>query len=77
MEIALIITAGAVLMTAFAAGFDFMTKRRNKIDNETKAKVEQLEKKLHNLEQAVSDKDQRIAQLEAEFNFLNRLLEKK
>ena len=77
MEIALVITGGVVLLTVLAAGFDFLTKRRNKVDNKTKSKVDALEKKLNDLVQAVNDRDQRIAQLESEFNFLNRLLEKK
>jgi chaperonin cofactor prefoldin len=74
MEIALIVTGGVVLMTAFATGFDFLTKRRNKIDKETKGKVEQIEARLRDLEQTVAEKDQRIAQLESDFNFLSRLL---
>ena len=35
-------------MTAFASGFDFLTKRRNKIDNETKLKVIEMAKKVAN-----------------------------
>ncbi len=77
MEIAFIITGGVVLMTALAAGLDFLSKRRKGVDNQTRSKVEALEKKLHDLEQAVNEKDNRIAQLESDFSFLNRLLEKK
>ena len=77
MEIAFVIAGAVVLMTVFAAGFDFLSKRRGRIDSETKAKVQQIEARLHDLEQTVGDKDQRIARLESDLNFLNRLLEKK
>jgi len=77
MEIALIIAGSVVLMTVFAAGFDFLSKRRNRIDNETRTRVEKVEARVQDLEQAVAEKDQRIAQLETDLAFLNRLLEKK
>ncbi len=64
MEIAFIIVGGLVLMTAFASGFDFLTKRRNKLDNETKAKVIEMEKKVANLELMINDKNERIVRLE-------------
>jgi hypothetical protein len=77
MGIALVIVGGLVLMTAFAAGFDFLTKRRNKLDNETKQKVGELERKIAALELRATAKDDRIEQLETDFAFLNKLLEKK
>ena len=77
MGIALVIVGGLVLMTVFATGFDFMTKRRNRVDNETKQKVVELERKMAALEQTTMEKDDKIAQLESEFAFLNKLLEKK
>ncbi len=77
MGIAIVIVCGLVVMTVFASGFDFLTKRRNRVDNETKLKVVELEKKVSNMEQAIKDKDARVAQLESDYMFLNKLLEKK
>jgi len=77
MGIALIIVGGLVLMTIFASGFDFLTKRRNKLDDETKKKVAELETKVLALEQLAKEKDDRIGQLENDFAFVNKLLEKK
>ena len=77
MEIALIIVGGLVLMTIFASGFDFLTKRRNKLDNDTKLKVIELEKKVSNLERMSNDKDDKINQLDSDLSFLNKLIEKK
>jgi predicted nuclease with TOPRIM domain len=77
MEIALIIAGGLVLMTFFAAGFDFLTKRRNKLDQETKNKVIGLEKKIHILEAKIDERDDKIKQLEHDVSFVNKLLEKK
>ena len=77
MGIVLVITGGVVLMSVLGMGFDYLTKRRKRVDNETKAKVEQLEKEVHQLAQIVSERDQRVTQLESDLQFLNRLLEKK
>ncbi|MEJ2665166.1 MAG: hypothetical protein P8107_14205 [Spirochaetia bacterium] len=77
MEIALIIAGGLVLMTFFAAGFDFLTKRRNKIDKDTKNKVLDLEKKIHILEAKIEEREDAIKQLEHDVSFVHKLLEKK
>lgn len=77
MGIALVVAGGLVLMTLFASGFDFLTKRRNKLDDETKRKVTEMETRMAALEQTIRDKDQRVAQLETDYAFLNKLLEKK
>jgi hypothetical protein len=77
MEIALIIVGGLVLMTIFASGFDFLTKRRNKLDNDTKLKVIELEEKVSTLERMSNDKDDKINQLDSDLSFLNKLIEKK
>ena len=76
MGIALVIAGGVVLMTFFAAGFDFLTKRRQKVDNETKQTVVQLETRVANLEQTVKEKDDKVTALEGELSFLRRLIEK-
>ncbi|MBN1411625.1 MAG: hypothetical protein JW969_12325 [Spirochaetales bacterium] len=77
MEIALIIMAGLAVITFFASGFDFMTKRRNKLDNETKAKVLELEKKVALLESQVEEKNAKIEHLEENVSFVSKLIEKK
>ncbi len=77
MGIALIITGGLTLMTFFAAGFDFLTKRRNKIDEETKNKVLEIEKKINILEAEIEDRNNKILQLENDYSFVTKLLEKK
>jgi wobble nucleotide-excising tRNase len=64
-------------MTFFAAGFDFLTKRRNRLDQETKNKVIGLEKKIHILEAKIDERDDKIKQLEHDVSFVNKLLEKK
>jgi hypothetical protein len=77
MEITLIIVGGFVLMTVFASGFDYLSKRGKRLDNQTKAKLAELERKVADLEQVLSDKGDRILRLENDYNFLNKLLEKK
>jgi len=77
MEIALVIAGAVVLMTAFAAGFDFLSKRRARLDDQTRAQVQQMEGRVHALELAVGEKEQRISQLETELRFFSRLLDKK
>ena len=77
MEIVLIITGGLVLMTFFAAGFDFLTKRRNKKDNAAMAKVAELEKRLARLESALEDRNDRLLQMENDISFMTKLLEDK
>ncbi len=77
MGLAFIIVGGVVLMTVFASGFDFLTKRRNRLDNETKLKVDEMEKKVAHLELLINDKNEKMLQLENDVSFLNKLLEKK
>jgi predicted nuclease with TOPRIM domain len=77
MEIALIIAGALVLMTFFGAGFDYLTKRRNKLDQETKNKVIELEKKIEILEAKIDERNDKIVQLEHDVSFVNKLLEKK
>jgi hypothetical protein len=76
MWIALIISGGVVLMTFFAAGFDFLTKRRNRVDNQTKQAVVELQRRVLALEQTVTEKDNKVGQLETDLSFLRRLIEK-
>ncbi len=76
MEITLIICGSVVLISLFAAGFDFLTKRRNKIDEETKIKVMELEKKVSILESIIDDRDNKMSQLENNVSFVTRLIEK-
>jgi chaperonin cofactor prefoldin len=77
MDIALVIVGGLAVMTLVAAGFDYLVKRSKAVDKATKAKVEDLELRLKEIEVAQAAKDERIAQLEQEVGFVNKLLEKK
>ena len=76
MEIVLIISGSLVLISLFAAGFDFLTKRRNKIDEETKRKVIELEKKVAILESIIDERDNKMSQLENDVSFVTKLIEK-
>jgi SMC interacting uncharacterized protein involved in chromosome segregation len=77
MGIALIIVGGLVLMTLFASGFDFLTKKRKGLNEESKNKILELEKKVANLEAAVTERNDRLAQLEDDVSFMTKLLEEK
>ena len=77
MGITLVIVGGIVLVSVFAAGFDYLSKRGKRLDNETKVKVVELEKKVQELEQMMNDKNDRINQLDSDLTFVNKLLEKK
>jgi len=77
MEIAMIIVGGLVLMTIFASGFAYLSKRRKGVDNVVKLKVEELENRVRLLEQNLGDRNEKVAQLESDIIFLNKLLEKK
>ncbi len=76
MEITLIICGSIILISFFAAGFDFLTKRRNKIDEETKIKVIELEKKVSILESIIDERDNKMSQLENNVSFVTKLIEK-
>jgi hypothetical protein len=76
MGLALVIAGGLVLMTLFASGFDFLTKRRNRIDDETKKTVVDMEKRLVSLEQVIKEKDDKVTQLESDLSFMRKLIEK-
>lgn len=75
MEIALIVAGGLVLLTAVAGFFDYLGKRRSGIDTETKARIEALEKRLGELEAATATDASRLARLEGDLSFMNRLVE--
>jgi hypothetical protein len=77
MGITLIIVGGLVLMTVFASGFDYLSKKRKRLDDATKKKVDELEKKVAQLESLVHDKNDRIMQLEEDVSFVTKLIEKK
>ena len=72
----LVIVGGVVVLTFVAAGFDFLTKRRNRVDEETKKTVREMERRIANLEETVREKDQNVARLEGDLSFLRKLIEK-
>ncbi len=74
MGIALAIIGGLVAMTVVAAGFDYLGKRA-KASPADAARTRELERRLDALEARLEDRDGRVAKLEGELAFLNRLLE--
>jgi len=76
MWIALIISGGVVLVTFFAAGFDFLTKRRHRLDDATRETVVELQRRVATLEQIAKDKDEKVDQLENDLSFMKKLIDK-
>ena len=76
MGIALIIVGGLVLMTVFAAGADFLTKRKGRLDTQTVETVAELQQRVTSLEQMVKEKDDTVARLETDMSFIRKLIEK-
>jgi len=74
MGITLTIVGGLVLMTIAAAGFDYLGRRAKAAPAEA-ARSRELERRLEALESRLQDRDERVAKLEGELAFLNRLLE--
>jgi hypothetical protein len=74
MGITLIIVGGLVLLTAVAGAFDYLGKRAKTPDRSMAARIEGLEARIGSLETRSLDKDERIAKLESELTFVNRLL---
>lgn len=77
MEIALIIVGGLTLMTFVAAGFDFLTKRRVRMEDETRQKVAELESQVADLKKRVESQSEQITSLDGDVTFVHRLLDKK
>ena len=74
MGITLAIIGGLVAMTVVAAGFDYLGKRARSAPADA-APAREFERRLEALEARLSDRDERVAKLEGELAFLNRLLE--
>jgi hypothetical protein len=77
MEITAIIVGGMVLVTALAGLFDFLSKKRTGKDPALYERLDALERRQKSLESQVEEKDIRIAELEREIGFVNRMLEHK
>lgn len=77
MLIVLIITGGIVLTTFSAAFFDYLGKRRARLDPGVEKRVAELEKRVESAETRIAERDDRIAQLEHELTFVNKLIEDK
>lgn len=74
MEIALIIVGGLTIITFLSAGFDYLGKRAKRASSGELTKLDELERRLGALEVAAEEKDGRIASLERELSFVNRLI---
>lgn len=75
MGITLIIVGGVAFITAMALTFDYLGNTRKRGDKELGRRVLALEKKVAEVESASRDKDERIAKLESDLGFMNKLLE--
>jgi hypothetical protein len=74
MGFAIVIVAGLCLMTAVAAGFDYLGKKNEGVPKDILARVEGLERELEALRISAVAKDERIGQLETEMRFLGKLI---
>ncbi len=77
MEIALIIVGGIVITTLVASIFDFLGKRRRGKDPAIEGRVAAIEQRLAAAETKIGERDERIAQLEGDVHFMNKLIEDK
>ena len=60
MEIALIITAGVIIITLFSAGFDYLSKRSKQVDKKIRQKVITLETRLTGMESRLEERDNKV-----------------
>jgi hypothetical protein len=77
MGITLIIVGGLTLMTAVAAFFDFLGKRKGRNDKDVEGRLLGLQKRVEELESRQAEKDETLRRLEGELQFMNRLIEDK
>lgn len=77
MGITIAIVAGVILSTAIAGYFDYLGKRAKNAAPDLERKIESLEKRLNQLDAMLTERNERMKQLEEEVFFVNRLLEKK
>lgn len=77
MGIALVIVGGVVLTTIAASLFDYLGKRRRPADRQLEGRVAALEKRVETAEAAIASRDERVAQLESDLDFVNKLIEDK
>lgn len=77
MGIALIIVGGLVLMTGLASYFSYLTEKKKRVDSGVAEKVEEVEKRLAQLEHRIEERDERLSQLESDVSFVNKLIEEK
>jgi chaperonin cofactor prefoldin len=77
MGIAFVIVGGVVVTTLIASVFDFLGKKKRKVDTRVESTISQLEERLSVLEAKTAEKDERISQLESEVSFVNKLIEGK
>jgi prefoldin subunit 5 len=77
MGITIAIVAGVILSTAVAGYFDYLGKKAKNVAPDLERKIENMEKRLNQLDAMLTEKNERMKQLEEEVSFVNRLLEKK
>lgn len=77
MDLGITIVAGLTLMTLIAAGFDYLGKRSKKLSADSGGRLKDLESRLKAVEFSLAERDERIARLEGDLQFMGRLIEDK
>jgi hypothetical protein len=77
MGITIVIVAGVALITVIGMAGDYITKTKVAKARGNPAEVEQLKKRIGDLESELSDQRQKIAALESGLSFTTKLLEDK
>ncbi len=75
MGVVLIIAGCVVLVTISAGLFDYLGKRAGGEPKALEARIATLEKRLAELEQSGTDRDEAVRKLEGELSFMTNLLE--
>jgi hypothetical protein len=77
MWIAIVIVSGCFAISVVASIFDFLGKKKGRDDKALDKKIGLLEGKIDELERRSLEKEERIAKLETDVAFMNRLIEDK
>ncbi len=74
MGIAMVIVGGLVLMTLAASVFGYLGEKKKRLDPNVLQKLEQIEKRLADLETAAGQSAERFDRIENDAAFVQRLL---
>jgi len=77
MGITLVIVGGIVLCTVIGVTFDYLGKKKSGIDPQLEERITTLEQKQNVLENLITEKTEKIEQLNKEVAFVNKLLDQR